>query len=181
MKQNAGHDVRRNRRQPRAFPADPPDSNLPEGLSIPTGPSQPTLDLTREEYFAERQLLLEARQRSYQRADQMIIGGATGALLLSVTFLEKLVPKPAVAGRAFLLLAWVILLLCLSLSLFAQYSSARSFDCEISRLDASVNSESPPRNMWARCNRLCGGSSAVFLVVGIAFLAWFAYINAPFS
>ena len=52
--------------------------------------------LSRAEYFSERQLLIEARQRSYQRAEQMIVGGATGALLLSITFLEKLVPSPVV-------------------------------------------------------------------------------------
>ena len=49
-----------------------------------------TEELTRQEYFAERALLLEARQRSYQRAEQMVTGGATGALLLSITFVDKL-------------------------------------------------------------------------------------------
>jgi hypothetical protein len=137
--------------------------------------------LSREEYFAERQLLIEARQRSYQRAEQMIVGGATGALLLSITFLEKLAPGPGVARPGLLVAAWLILLVCLSVSLLGHYLSARAFDCEMSRLDAKVNGETLPKNKWAACNQACGGASAVFLVVGIALLAWFAFINAPFS
>jgi hypothetical protein len=137
--------------------------------------------LTRDEYFSERQLLIEARQRSYQRAEQMVIGGATGSLLLSITFVEKLVPGPTVTQPFLLLGAWLALLGCLSLNLFGQYSSASAFDCEIGRLEASVHGERPAANGWATCNRFCGGTSAILLVVGITVLAWFAYVNAPFS
>ena len=49
-----------------------------------------TPELTNEEYFEERKPLLAARQRGYQRADQMIVGGAAGALVLSITFLRNL-------------------------------------------------------------------------------------------
>ena len=37
-----------------------------------------TPKLTNEQYLEERKLLLVARQRGYQRGDQMIVGGATG-------------------------------------------------------------------------------------------------------
>ena len=138
------------------------------------------LNLTRAEYFAERQLLIEVRQRGYQRAEQMVIGGATGALVLSITFLEKIVPANVVIRPRLLLSAWLVLFVCLSVSLFGQYTSARAFDCEILRLEASVHGESPPANRWGACNRVCGCASAILLVVGIALLASFAYRNAPF-
>ena len=138
-------------------------------------------DLTRDEYFRERELLIDARQRSYQRAEQMVTGGAAGALVLSITFLEKLTPVPIVHEPLVLVVAWIVLLVTLLLSLFAQYASARSFDCEIARLEAAMHGESQPANVWAMCNQSCGIFSAVLFVLGIALLAHFAYSNAPFQ
>jgi hypothetical protein len=150
------------------------------GVVGPAAAVESASNLTREEYFAERRMLIEGRQRGYQRAEQMVIGGATGSLVLSITFLEKLVPAAKAASTALLSSAWLVLLACLSLSLFGQYSSARAFDCEIARLEAGLHGEPPPSNAWATCTRLGGAISAMLLVVGIALLALFAYINAPF-
>ena len=152
-----------------------PDS---EGLKVE--PATETR-LTRAEYFTERQLLIEARQRGYQRAEQMVIGGATGALLLSVTFLERLVPATTVRSAWLLMVAWCALLLCLSASLYGQFTSARSFTIEIARLEATLHGEPVPANCWAVFYRAMSAASAVLLIVGILLLACFAYINAPFN
>ena len=80
-----------------------------------------------------------------------------------------------------LLVAWALLLGCLSASLLGQHSSARAFDCEMSRLDALANKEGLPRNRWATCNRISDGVAAILLVAGIGILAAFAYTNAPFG
>lgn len=137
--------------------------------------------LTRDEYFAERKLLIEARQQAYQRADQMVIGGATGALLLSITFLEKIAPRSDVARPDLLAIAWVSLLLCLAIRLFSHFASGRSFDCEMAKLDARANKLPEPPNSWAKANRALAAASGTMLVVGIALLARFAYLNAPFK
>jgi hypothetical protein len=137
--------------------------------------------LTRAEYFAERALLIDARQRGYQRAEQMLTGGATGALLLSITFLEKIIPADTVTDADLLVGAWSVLLVCLSCSLAGQYASARAFGCELARLDASVHDRPVPSNRWATLNRVLGAVTPVLLVVGIQLLAWFAYVNAPFN
>lgn len=137
--------------------------------------------LTRSEYFAERRLLLGARQRSYKAAEQFVVAGATGALVLSITFLEKLVPSTQVRGKGWLITAWVALLVCLCCSFFGQYASARSFDCEIVRLEARLHKEDPPANAWAACNDAFGFIGNVLFVSGIAMLAAFAYLNAPFN
>jgi hypothetical protein len=137
--------------------------------------------LTRAEYFDERAMIIEARQRGYQRAEQMLTGGATGALLLSITFLEKIVPASTVTKAGLLVSAWATLLLCLSCSLAGQYASARAFGCELARLDASVHDKPLPPNRWATVNRVLGAVGPVLLVGGILLLAWFAFVNAPFN
>lgn len=139
------------------------------------------LDLDREEYFAERRLLIEARQRAYQRADQMIIGGAAGALILSIGFVEKLAPGPAVTYRWMLANAWLILLLGLAFALGGQYAAGKAFDAEIAKLDAAVNGERPPKNRWARWTVRLSGWSFAALIIGIGCLAWFAFANAAFN
>lgn len=141
----------------------------------------PESPLTREEYFDERDKLIQARQRAYQRADQMVVGGATGALLLSVTFLERIAKGPGVVRPGLLVAAWVALLVCLSTSLLGQYATARSFDCELAGLDARVQCKPIPANVWAKLNQACALSGAALLVAGIALLARFAYLNAPFN
>lgn len=143
------------------------------------GPSTPRL--TADQYFAERALLIQARQGAYQRTDQIILGGAAGALVLSVTFLEKLVPQPTVVFPLFLVFAWGALLLGLLAALAGQFVSGRSFDRELDGLDADVHGKPRPRNKWAPYTRLCLVLSALLLVVGITLLALFAYFNAPFS
>lgn len=156
----------------------------PRSTESPPPPAAPPTPapLSREEYFAERALLIEARQRGYQRAEQLVIAGAAGALVLSITFLEKLVPANTVIRAGLLFGAWVALLVCLAVSLFSQYASARAFDVQLTRLDAHVHNE--PQSLserWTICNRLCSSAAAVLLIAGIALLAWFAYVNAPFN
>ena len=139
-----------------------------------------TPPLTNQEYFAERNLLLGARQRGYQRADQMIVGGATGALVLSVTFLRNLGSVAGLLASEWLVSAWVLLL-----SLLSNYTSAKSFDVEILRLEAWLHEgklpANQPANQWAAGTRWCGLITGLLFVVGIAALAFFAYKNAPFQ
>ena len=140
-----------------------------------------TQHLTRAEYFAERGLLLQARQSGYERAEQMIVGGATGALILSITFLERIAPAATATYPSLLVVAWVLLLGCLVASLSGNYASARAFDAEIDRLEASLHTEPIPANAWATCTRVLGIIGSTLLVAGISLMAWFAYLNAPFN
>ena len=144
-----------------------------------------TPDLTNEQYFEERKLLLAARQRGYQRADQMIVGGATGALVLSITFLRNLGSAAGLLASEWLIFAWFLLLVALLLNLLSNYTSAKSFDVEILRLEAWLHEgklpANQPANQWAVRTRWCGLITGLLFVVGIAALAFFAYKNAPFQ
>ena len=140
-----------------------------------------TPKLTNEQYFEERRLLLAGRQRGYQRADQMIVGGATGALVLSVTFLRSLGSEAGLLASEWLVSAWVLLLITLFLSLLLNYTSAKSFNVEILRMDARQHDEKLPANPAATFTQWCGPFAALLFVVGIAALAFFAYENAQFQ
>ncbi len=109
------------------------------------------------------------------------MGGATGALLLSITFLEKFVPSTAVREPSVLVTAWVVLLASLCFSLFGQYTSAWAFDVELKCLDSAVNGEPQLDNKWRPWNARAAVGAAALLVVGTILLARFAFVNAPFN
>ena len=140
-----------------------------------------TPELTNEQYFEERKLLLAARQRGYQRADQMIVGGATGALVLSITFLRNLGSAAGLLASGWLVFAWFLLLVTLLVNLLSNYTSAKSFDVEILRLEARLHKEKLPENQWEPRTLRCGWSAGLLFVGGIFALAIFAYKNAPFQ
>lgn len=51
-------------------------------------------EMAYETFLAERQKIVDARQRTQQRFDQIVSAGAAGALVLSITFLERIAPSP---------------------------------------------------------------------------------------
>ncbi len=150
----------------------------PRATPATATPALPTL--SREEYFDERRLLLEARQRSHQAAEQMVTGGATGALLLSITFLEKFAPAATAQRPGILIFAWLFLLCTLGVSLLGQHYAAQSFDMEIQRMEVHLGGGTPPENIWRPLQKACGVVGRLLFISGVALLAWFAYINAPF-
>ena len=156
-------------------------ARLPQEMKTADTNSDNILTLTDQQYFEERKLLLEARQRGYQRAEQMITGGATGALVLSITFLRNLGSVTGLLASEWLVGAWLLLLVTLFLSLLSNYTSAKSFDVEILRMEARQHGDKLPANPWAAFTRRCGPITAILFVVGIAALAYFAYENAPFQ
>ena len=172
--------------QPEPAPAPAPEATVAAKAWIPVTPvSLPVpsndLGLERAEYFDERKLLIEARTRGYQRVDQMVTAGAAGALVLSINFLDKLAPAGTPVQSAVLLAAgWGALLVCLALSLFSHYFSGKSFDCEMARLNARTHGKKEPSNRWRTCNSWSTWGSMILIVVGIGFLAAFAFVNAPF-
>ena len=108
----------------------------------------------------------------------MITGGATVALVLSITFLRNLGSVPGLQASGWLIIAWGLLLLTLLLSLLSNFTSATGFAVELLRLESRLHGEPLPANPWAACTRWSGPIIAELFVGGIAALAFFAYVNA---
>ena len=148
-------------------------ARLPHEMKTADANFSNTPKLTNEQYFEERRLLLAGRQRGYQRADQMIVGGATGALVLSITFLRNLGSAAGLLASWWLVSAWILLLVTLLLNLWSNYTSARSFEVEIKRLEAWLHDEEKPANQWAARTLCLGRISGLLFVGGITALAFF--------
>jgi hypothetical protein len=159
---------------------DPAAPDAQQG-SQPLTQSAPSLPY--EEYLRQRYAFVEAGQRGRQRLDQLLIAGATGALVLSVTFLEKIAPTPDVASRPFLLAGWLVLLTAMALSMLGHEASCRAFEAGIRGLDRQLETGTlydPTTNVWDRRTALLNRLSLAAFFVGIALLVYFAFLNVPF-
>jgi hypothetical protein len=134
-----------------------------------------------EQFIAERHKIIDARARSYQRTDQLVTGGAAGALVLSITFLEKIAKNRSDAARWILLAAWGLLLLSLGFSLASHYASCSAFNRYLREFDSAYKEGRvcDPKNLATRAVEWLDRFGAIFFVLGIGFLAFFAFISLP--
>ncbi|SRR6266702_2920150 len=152
--------------------------------------------LDRPEYLERRKVWEERYRESIGRYDQLVPWGAGGALLASVTFLEKIAPHPQAFTRWMLFASWATMLLALAASTASHYTSSRLFSCRVRLLDHRQKSEHAPdeaewRREWEQLNRrvrwwgrvtaILNPLAGLALVAGAALLAAFAFYNAPFT
>lgn len=134
-----------------------------------------------EWYYQERRYLEDMKRRGRRRVDQMVSGGAAGALVLSITFVDRLVSQDAAVFLGWLPAAWIVLLVALGTSLGSSVTQERAFQEMIDDLDAvysgeadkTVLSETRVDSLTTALNT----TSLVSLCLGIALLAVFVWLN----
>jgi hypothetical protein len=134
-----------------------------------------------EQFIAERHKIIDARARSYQRTDQLVTGGAAGALVLSITFLEKIAPNPSERARWVLVAAWALLLASLGFSLASHYASRSAFNKYLREFDDAYKEgrRCDDKNRATQVVEWLDRLGAILFVVGIAVLAVFAFLSLP--
>jgi hypothetical protein len=138
-----------------------------------------------EDYDNERRFYVETYLVSIREYDRLVTWGAGGALLLSITVVEKIAAKPVQSGYL-LGASWLLLCLALATSLSSQYTSSHTQAAERAALD-ETNSASPNEGKWrkydadcrrwGRWTRALTVASGVLLVLGVGALAGFALLN----
>jgi len=119
-------------------------------------------------------LLLKAHHQASQDFDKLLLTLAAGALALSITFFDKIAPKPARSiGWAFE--GWAILTLCLFLSLLSFATSRAGLSRRIAQ--PGGDSEKHKLNGWEKATTALNLSATVLLGAGITFLIIFARFN----
>jgi hypothetical protein len=109
--------------------------------------------------------------------------GAAGALVLSITFIEKLAPNPDPRTRDLLLGAWVLLGLTLGLNFAGHFFSQKAFDRYLRNFDKAYCDGVPcdHESASSRASRWLDAFSGITFIVGIILLAAFATTNLRFN
>ncbi len=140
--------------------------------------------LSREEYGEQRKVYADLYLASIREYDRLVTWGAGGALLLSITFLEKIAPS---GGTTWLLgTAWLLLVVALGSSVASQYTSSRIYSARLRSLD-EVHELEPSLTKWSAHEQVARRAgtwtkwltrfSGAFLVVGIGVLTAFAFLS----
>ncbi len=120
--------------------------------------------------------LLDAHAKLSEEFPKMLLLMSGGALGLSVTFLEKLAPKPR-THTGWLLVAWALLVICLIAVVASVLLSMSAVRAILDQWEAHIlgRNVATLRTKWvARLNVVAGGA----VVAGLAVLALFAFLNA---
>jgi hypothetical protein len=151
--------------------------------------------LEHDDYLNRRERLDRAYTESIREYDRLVTWASGGALLVSITFIEKLAPHPRPDTAWILSFGWALLAGAFLLSLVSQYASSRVHSWRLNELNHLQKAGGERQESWAsEAGRLARGArvwgattkwstflSGVALVVGMVVLSTFAFLNIPFS
>jgi uncharacterized membrane protein YhaH (DUF805 family) len=132
----------------------------------------------RERLLEERKSLVSALLDQSSSYDKWILTLASGALALSLTFIEKIAPHPQTQTIYYLVGAWssfgLSMLMTLLSFLFSQKACLKNIEIIEKRLN---NNNSPTSNNFTILTNILNWLSMAFFLVGVAFLIVFAVYN----
>lgn len=116
----------------------------------------------------ERKSLIELYGKSLEGFDKAVVVTSSGALVLSVTFLHDIAPKPPPDSLTTLWLGWIGLVLSLSLMIISMLTGQRALEDALAENKTAVFT-----TVTTWLNLL----SAICLIVGLGGLAYVAQTN----
>jgi len=136
-------------------------------------------------YLEERSIYIELLKNSANQLDKYLLSFGLGAILLSITFIEKVVSKPQINTLNFLLFSWIFLLLSVISTLISFFTSSKACHKEIEILDQKYNAEEKEKieesNKWSNTTNVLNIKSIIFLITGIFLLVLFSYKNIEYN
>lgn len=139
----------------------------------------------RDYYVKEiRSILQELIYKCEGEFEKKVIYIASGALGLSFAFISDIVDLDASIFLAFLMIGWVLLVICVCLNLYSQLISKRYASKTIDDIDKEnneniFNSTEIRKLMIKRnwCTNIINHSTTWIMLLGITFILAFAFIN----
>lgn len=139
--------------------------------------------LTTTEYLGCRDGYDKAELEVSRRYDQWILTLSGGALALSITFIEKIAPSPAIHTLHWLKWSWFLFVLSLLGGLVSLLTSQSAIREQRRELDEAFQTRRPPtcrtRKWFTRLTNLLNWGTAIVFVAGVSSLCMFAFRNEP--
>jgi hypothetical protein len=155
--------------------------------------------LPEDEYRQRTERSREAYLQSMEKYDKLVPWASGGAMVLSITFLNSLAGRALITTSWILACAWASLILSFLSSIGSQYTSSRIHSWQGALLRTLQKPPDPAgtveRRVWEEEARryerrfqrngaftqYLNVAAGVLLTLGLALLAVFAYLNAPFG
>lgn len=144
---------------------------------------QPDEAQRRREFLERRSRLEDTQKDARTTADKLVVSGAAGALILSITFISNIAHNPLPQTRPWLLGAWILLGLSLLLSFASHFTSEQSFRVGIAQEDAEYGNmkERIDTGLWDKVTLALNYAAPIVLLAGLLCLGVFAFRNTRFQ
>jgi hypothetical protein len=128
----------------------------------------------------ERDILHEIISKSEEEFEKKLTYISAGALLLSVTLIEKVIKLDCSENLWIIITAWILLILTLLINLFSHLISKIYLRKTIDEIDNSVGIDLRIKYYRKRMISIesLNWIASIFLVLGIGFLILFTSVNA---
>lgn len=135
-------------------------------------------------YLEERKLLIDAEREGARTFDKAILTLSAGALALSITFLEKVVPISKATTRWPLTASWIAFGVSIFLILFSfltsQWACIKQREILDSEwLDVPKQQKQNQKNRWTTATTVLNITSIFAFAAGITFFCYFTTANLP--
>lgn len=123
----------------------------------------------------ERKTLVEAGKESLQQFDKTILTLAAAALGLSISFIDKIAPKPIPGTICYLIISWGCFCLSILLTLISFLTSYYACQKQIEILFEQNNKQG--KNIYSNVTMWLNYISIAFFMLGVIFLIIFSILN----
>jgi len=133
-------------------------------------------------YLEERKSLIEQKIEGATSFDKSILTLSSGALGLSLLFIEKIAPEIKPGTTCLLVLAWVFFGLSILSTLISFLTSQSACDKQVEILEALFCEDAGDKskcgqNKYAYVTQLLNYGSIAIFIIGVIFLIVFSSIN----
>lgn len=135
--------------------------------------------MSEDTYVRERTSLVEMEQKSADQHDKAILTLTAGALGLSLTFIDKIAPNPAVNTLWIVGVAWLSFIVSIFVILASFLTSQSACRRQRELLDIEYSTSEPPEelNTFADATRYLNVAAYTCFLIGVVFLASFSWVN----
>jgi hypothetical protein len=129
-------------------------------------------------YLEERKMFFSLLQTSANTLDKHMFLLASGSILLSTTFLEKIVNNTNVLYPDIIIASWGFLVSGLISVLLSFYTSGKACHRSIEIIDNSYDGiPDESINIWAKATDILNIISIITIIIGVVLLAVFSFKN----
>jgi hypothetical protein len=128
---------------------------------------------------AYRQSLIAAEQTMQSEYDKGVLTLSGGALGISLVYLKDVVGTKPLHNAGFLLGAWVVWGLSISLILASYFTSTKALRRAVTETDAKTIYMTLAQSGWATATKVFNALGGVCFFFGVVLLVYFASCNLP--